>query len=82
MFISSRFEQPINAESPIVVRPSGRLIEVKAVQYWKAAYLISVTPDGIFMVVSFEQSQNALSPILVTLFGKDKVVRLVHSLKA
>jgi hypothetical protein len=38
-----------------------------------------VTPSGIFTLLRFQQSENAKSPMLVTLEGIVTLVRLVHS---
>ena len=47
-----KFEQPLKADSPILVTPSGIFILVKLEQSLKADSPILVTLSGIFMLVN------------------------------
>ena len=44
--------------------------------------LMLVTPLGIVIIAIPEQPANADSPMLVILFGRSKLIRLTHLLKA
>ena len=53
--ILSRFEQPLNAESPILVTPSGIVTLVKLKHAQNAYSPILVTLSGIVILSRFEQ---------------------------
>ena len=56
--------QPKNACLPILVTPSGIVIEVKLAQPEKALPPMLVTLSGIVIEVKLVQPENALSPML------------------
>ena len=58
-FIEVNAEQPLNAESLIVVTESGIVIEVKPEQPLNAELPIKVTEFGIVIEVNPEQPLNA-----------------------
>ena len=68
-FIVVKEEHSRNGHSPIVVVPSGMIIDVKEEHQENAPPPIVVIPFGMVIDVKEEHLQNAHSPIVVTLFG-------------
>ena len=66
MVMLSNDEHQTNAQSPIEVTLSGRVMLDKEVQSLNALSPIEATPSGIVMFSNDSQTQNASSPIEVT----------------
>ena len=74
MFVKE--EQPLNAPSPIVVNPSGKVIFVKEEQELNADSPIVVNPSGKVMFVKEEQHASIISwlSVLYALNGRKETV--------
>ena len=64
-----KLEHSSNAQRPIEVTLSGKVIDVKLEHPENAPLAIEVTLSGIVIDVKLEQPENAYSPIEVTLLG-------------
>ena len=69
--ITARFEQPLNAELPMLVRELGRVRVVIPEQPENAEPPMLVRELGRVRVVIPEQPENAELPMLVTLLGME-----------
>ena len=74
--------QPEKAVSPMLVRPSGSVIDVKPEQLLKTLFSRTVTPSGTTSVVRPEQPLKALPPMLVTPAGNVNEVKPLQPEKA
>ena len=77
-----RLLQPLNAESPIFVTPSGMTMPVREEHLENAEFPIEVTLSGMTMLVREVQPTNASSPMVVTPSGMMMLVREERPLKA
>ena len=68
--------QLLNAEEPMAVKPSGRVIFARAVQLLNAFDPMLVTPLGIVISVRSVRLENAFSPMVVTLPSEGMAVPL------
>ena len=75
-------EQPSNALWPMLVNFSWSSTLFKALQPWKVKLAIALTPAGMLTRTSFGQEAKAKDPMVVTLWGMEKMPREEHPRKA